>query len=51
MRKIVVGIFASIVTALIFALTGCGNSKILSRPVDTDLEFWIADDVTSFDFD
>lgn len=39
MRKIAVGIFASIVAALIFALTGCGNSKVLSRPDDTDLEF------------
>ena len=39
-----------ILALIILCLGGCCDSKSLERPADTNLEFWITEDVTDFDF-
>ena len=40
-----------IITIISFLLlVSCASNKILSKPEDCTLEFWITDDVTEFDF-
>lgn len=34
---------------LLFCFSGCG-AKTIDKPTDTNLEFWITEDVTDFDF-
>ena len=34
----------------LFAMVGCTSDKILAKPVDTSLEFWVIQDVSDIDF-
>ena len=45
-RIIVLGIT---LVLILICLGGCG-SKTIDKPADTNLEFWITEDVTAFDF-
>lgn len=33
-----------------FAFTGCSDDKVLTKPEDTTLEFWVVQDVSNVDF-
>lgn len=50
MKKIFICLFASVLTLLTFVFSSCTYSKVLKKPDDTTLEFWITDNVASFDF-
>lgn len=39
-----------LIISSIFVFIGCANDKILAKPEDTTLEFWIAQDVSNVDF-
>ena len=34
----------------LFAMVGCTDNKVLDKPEDTSLEFWVAQDVADIDF-
>ncbi len=46
MKKIICTILAVVTVTL--SLTGC--TRVVKKPADTDLELWITEDVTDFDF-
>lgn len=50
MKKIFVCLLASVLTLITFVFSSCAYSKVLKKPDDTSLEFWITDNVDSFDF-
>lgn len=50
MKKIFMCLFASVLTLFTLVFSSCTYNKVLEKPKETSLEFWITDNVSSFDF-
>ena len=47
-KKLLIPLFLLCIS--LFAMVGCPSDKILAKPVDTSLEFWVIQDVSDIDF-